>query len=1133
MAIEYAKRADGSNRNRGARHPSRACCILRCLGSLIPTVSRLSNPQALPHSETLPHFKPFLLVTTLSAVAPALTGTPFAVRVSSLADIVGVDMVGLAPLASTLHAQTQQVTLDSAFLAGYSWRNLGPDRGGRSIAVSGVKGRPREAYFGATGGGLWKTTDGGENWHPVTDFQITTASIGAVAVSETDPDLVFIGTGETCIRGNILPGDGVYRSRDGGETWEHIGFRESHGISKIRIHPTDPDIVYVASFGKYGVPSEERGVFRSTDGGDSWERVLFRDERTGAIDIVIDRNNPDVLYASLWEAFRKEYTMSSGGPGSGMFKSVDGGTTWTEITRNPGMPPEGVVGRIGVAVSSANSSRVYALFEHDDGGLFRSDDGGESWELINDERRIRQRAFYYTHVFADLHDEDVVYVQNTSFFRSTDGGATYEVINNGTHGDFHDFWIDPDDPAHVVVGNDGGGAVSYTTGSDWTDLEFSTAQFYHGVTTAHIPFHICGSQQDNSTLCLPSDWNAGRFEQALADTAGDSGARAPAITEGSMGVHYVAGGGEPGYIAPDPKDLDVFFSGTNNGRYIDKFNRRLGTSREVNPYPWFYSGEPASDMVERWQWTFPIIFSPIDPNVLYASSNRLWRTTDGGTNWDALSPDLTRADPMTLGRSGGPITGDMNGPEVYATIFTVGPGKVDIDVIWTGSDDGLVHVTRDGGANWTNVTPPDMPDFGRVSLIDASAFDAGRAYVSARRALLDDFAPYIWKTDDFGETWTRIVDGIRDDAYVNSIREDPNRAGLLYAGSNHGVYISYDDGGSWQELNPGFPDIPVTDVIPEHDELAMASHGRGFWILDNVAPLRQIQPGMTERDLVLFDPAAAYRSANGVVLSWWLGDEPEAATLEIMNASGEVVRTFAPAVEGEERDRWAGPALPMEAGLNRLRWDLRTDPPATFPGMILWGVRTMAPVVPPGTYAVRLTVNGRSETTEVEVRRHPWITDVTDEDLVAQYEFGMEIRDRVHEANSAVIAIRSVKAQLDERLEASDDERLAEAGERLEASASAVEADIYQVRNQSNQDPLNFPIRVNNRLANLLSMSEQGDGRPGSGMSAVFGIMVERLEGYVTRLQAVWDEELAEVNEELRRLGLEEIVVAQEGRLVS
>ena len=851
-----------------------------------------------------PALKPFVLLATLFAVAPAVPET--ASRAGGAPSLA--DAVRLALPTATLHAQDQPVVLDSAFLAGYSWRNLGPDRGGRSIAVSGVKGRPQEAYFGATGGGLWKTVDGGENWFPVTDFQINSASVGAVAVAETDPDLVFIGTGETCIRGNILPGDGVYRSRDAGETWEHVGFADSDGISKIRIHPTDPDIIYVASFGKYGVPSEERGVFRSTDGGDSWTRILFRDERTGAIDIALDRNNPDVLYAALWEAFRKEYTMSSGGPGSGMFKSVDGGMTWTEMTRNPGMPPEGVVGKIGLAVSSSNSERVYALFEHDDGGLFRSDDGGESWELVNGERRIRQRAFYYTHVFADHHDEDVVYVQNTSFFRSTDGGANYEVINNGTHIDFHDFWIDPDDPAHVVVANDGGGAVSFTTGSEWTDQEFSTAQFYHGVTTAHIPFHICGSQQDNSTLCLPSDWNAGRFASALADTAGDSGARVPDITAGSMDVFYRAGGGEPGYIAPDPKDLDVFFSGTNNGRYIDRFNRRLGTSREVNPYPWFYSGEPAIDMVERWQWTFPIIFSPIDPNVLYASSNRLWRTTDGGTNWEALSPDLTRADPMTLGHSGGPITGDMNGPEVYATIFAVGPGKVDIDVIWTGSDDGLVYVTRDGGANWTDVTPSDMPDFGRVSLIDASAFGAGRAYVSARRALLDDFRPHIWKTDDFGETWTRIVDGIRDDAYVNSIREDPNRAGLLYAGTNHGVYISYDDGGSWQELNP---DLPRHSDHGRDPGARRAGDGEPrAWLLDPrqrraaaAVDARNDRPGTW----CCFDPAAAYRSANGVVLSWWLGDEPGEAMLEIVDASGDVVRTFEPAVEGEERDRWAGP----------------------------------------------------------------------------------------------------------------------------------------------------------------------------------------------------------------------------------
>ena len=1038
----------------------------------------------------------------------------------------------------------QAVTLDSAFLAGYRWRNLGPDRGGRSIAASGVVGRPLEGYFGATGGGLWKTTDGGENWVPVTDFKITSASVGAVAVSETDPDLVFIGTGETAIRGNIMPGDGVYRSRDAGETWEHVGFSESHGIAKIRIHPTNPDIVYVASFGKYGAPSEERGLFRSTDGGDSWERILFRDERTGAVDLALDRNNPDVLYAALWEAFRKEYTMSSGGPGSGMFKSTDGGDTWTEITRNSGMPPEGVVGRIGLAVSSANSGRVFALFEHADGGLFRSDDGGETWELVNDERRIRQRAFYYTHVFADHHDPDVVYVQNTSLFRSTDGGATYEVINNGTHGDFHDFWISPDDPAHLIVANDGGGAVSFDTGQHWTDQEFSTAQFYHAVTTAHVPFHVCGSQQDNSTLCLPSAWNANRFGFGAAPRFGDP---PQSITEGSMNVAYQAGGGEPGYIAPDPKDLDIYFSGTNNGRYLDRFNRRLGTSREVNPYPWFYSGEPASEMVERWQWTFPIIFSPIDPNVLYTSSNRLWKTTNGGDDWEAISGDLTRADPMTLGHSGGPITGDMNGPEVYATIFSVGPGKVDIDVIWTGSDDGLVHVTRDGGATWTNVTPPDMPDFGRVSQIDASAFEAGRAYISVRKPLLNDLSPYLWKTDDYGATWTKIVNGIRDDAYVHAVREDPNRAGLLYAGTQHGMYISYDDGANWQELNPGFPDVPVSDVIVEHNELAIGSHGRGFWVLDNLAPLRQARPGLTEEAVALFDPASAYRSANGALLSWWFREAPEEARLEILDAAGTMLRSYEPAprpdpaaeadsadAEGgasatpPARDRWAGPAMPAEAGLNTLHWDLRTAPAATFPGMILWGVRTMAPVVPPGTYTVRLNADGEVRETEIEVVRHPWIEDVTDEDLQEQFAFGMRIRERVNEANSAVIAIRRVKSQLDDRLGTSDDARLAEAAAALRSAASEVEGSIYQVRNRSNQDPLNFPIRVNNRLANLLSMSERGDGRPGSGMYEVFEIMVAELEGYTARLEEVWANELAAVNRELERLGVELVDPADE-----
>jgi hypothetical protein len=476
-----------------------------------------------------------------------------------------------------------------------------------------------------------------------------------------------------------------------------------------------------------------------------------------------------------------------------------------------------------------------------------------------------------------------------------------------------------------------------------------------------------------------------------------------------------------------------------------------------------------------------------------------------------------------LGHSGGPITGDMNGPEVYATIFSVGPGKVDIDVIWTGSDDGLVHVTRDGGATWTDVTPPDMPDFGRVSQIDASAFDAGRAYISVRKPLLDDFRPYIWKTEDYGVTWTKIVNGIREDAYVHAVREDPNREGMLYAATQHGVYISYDDGSSWQELNPGLADLPVVDLIVEDNELAIASHGRGFWVLDNIAPLRQATPNMTAADLLLFDPPVAYRSADGATLSWWFGSVPENATLEIMDSSGAVLRSYLPADTSEERSRWSPQRMPVDTGLNVMQWDLRTDPAASFPGMILWGVRTMAPVVPPGRYTVRLTADGATTTTHVDVRPNPWITDVSEADMRAQYEFGRRIQAKVDEANSAVIAIRRAKVQLHDRLQQNDDARLKAAAERFVANASEVEANIYQVKNRSNQDPLNFPIRVNNRLANLLSMSERGDGRPGNNMEEIFQIMVRELEGYTDRLADIWDIDLAAVNGELQRLGLEQV----------
>jgi photosystem II stability/assembly factor-like uncharacterized protein len=1078
------------------RRMQESCCCM-----LPPTPPVMSLPRSLTAGS-------FAALLVVAAGVTAASATP----------VLRGPRVDPAPAAVTV--------IDSALLRQYRWRNIGPDRGGRSIAASGVRGRKNEAYFGATGGGLWKTVDAGKSWFPVTDGQITSASVGAVAVAETNPDLVFIGMGESAIRGNIMPGDGVYRSRDAGKTWQHVGFKTVDAISKIRIHPTNPDIVFVAALGKYSVPSDERGVFKSTDGGATWKKVLFRNANTGAVDIAIDRANPNVMYAALWEAFRKEYTMSSGGPGSGLYKSIDGGETWREITRNPGLP-KGLVGKIGVATSAADPKRVYALIENENGGLFRSDDAGATWTFVNGDRNIRQRAFYYTHLYADPSNADRVYNANVSFYRSDDGGKSLTSIGQGTHGDFHDLWINPDDPNHLVIANDGGGAVTMTGGAPYSAQNFPTEQWYHAITTKHQPFHVCGSQQDNSTLCTPMDWNRGRFN-AMRGATHDSSGKFIDYTQGGMAVSYQVGGGEPGYIAPDPLDVDVFYAGTNNGRYLDKYNRRTGLSREVNPYPWFYSGEPALEIKERWQWTFPIIFSQADPRLLFTSSQRLWATRDGGKTWDNLSPDLTRADPKTLGRSGGPITGDMNGPEVYATIFAVAPGRKNASVIWTGSDDGLVHVTRDFGKTWTNVTPKDMPEFGRVSQIDASTFNDGTAYVSVRRPLLDDRAPHIWKTSDFGATWTKIVNGIRDDAYVHVVREDHTRRGLLYAGTQHGVYISYDDGATWQSLSLNMPDVPVADLIVEANELVIGTHGRGFWVLDDITPLRQWTPNIASAPAHLYTPVPAMRSSTGALITYALATAPQRALLEVLDSTGTVLRAFsvdtnppgtAPAAPAGRRG--GGPVyIPKAAGLNRFTWDLRTEPIVGFPGMILWGAGLNGPVVPPGRYTLRLTADGRTTTAPLDVQRNPLVPDVTDADLHKQYQFGRMVRDKSTEANLAVIAIRRVKAQVEQRIGASNDRALRTAGQKLLADASDIEQWIYQVKNQSGQDPLNFPIRVNNRLANLLSMAERGDGPPGTYMPEIFEILSTELKGYTDKLDTLWKTDLAAFNQRLARLGL-------------
>jgi photosystem II stability/assembly factor-like uncharacterized protein len=1011
----------------------------------------------------------------------------------------------------TTDASAQAPAIDPSLLSAYRWRGIGPDRGGRSIAVSGVKGRPLEAYFGAVGGGLWKTTDAGNSWAPVTDGQINSSSVGAVAVSDSNPDIVYIGMGESCIRGNIMPGDGVYKSVDGGQKWANVGFKNSDAISKIRIHPTNPDIVYVASFGLYYGPSEERGVYKSSDGGKTWKRTLFKDARTGAVDIVIDANNPNVLYAALWEAYRIEYQMSSGGPGSGLYKSTDGGETWTDITRNPGMP-SGMVGRIGVANTKADSNRVYALVENENGGLFVSDDAGASWKLINASRSVRQRAFYYTHVFGDPSNKDVVYMQNTSLFRSTDGGKTTVQVGQNTHGDHHDLWVDPDNPLHVIDGNDGGGAVTFNINArvpNWSEQDFPTAQWYHVITTAHLPFHVCGSQQDNSTLCVPSNTNA----------PGQGFGGVPPVEP------YQVGGGEPGYIAPHATDADVFFGGTNNGSFLTRLNRRTGELKEVGAYPRFFSGENSAEVKERWQWTYPIIFSHVDPNVLYTSSQRVWKTTNGGDTWEAISGDLSRHDPKTMGDSGGPITHDMNSPEIYGTVFSLAPGKKDINVIWAGSDDGVVHVTRDHGKTWTNVTPAAMPDLGRVSQLDGSSFDNGTAYMAVKKMLLGDRSPYIFRTTDYGKTWTKIVQGIPADDYVHTVREDPVRRGLLYAGTQHGVYISYDDGAQWLKFANGLPDVPVTDLVVEDNAIAIGTHGRSFYVMDDIAALRQF--GLKPlTDVAVFQPANATRGLDRPIVSYYLKTQPKTLTLDFLDAKGQVVRSVngipprpagAAAPAGGDDDFPRGPqGAPMAAGMNRFTWDLNSTGVVTFPGMILWGATQNGPAVLPGAYQVRLTADGVTQTQPFTVLKHP-LRPISDADLQFQWDLASRIRDKVNEANLAVIKIRRIKTDIADRIKDAPAE-VRSAGEQLAKALSAVEEDVYQVKNQSGQDPLNFPIKTNNRLASLLRVAVFGEGRPTGNVEPIFNDLVAELKAETDRLDKTIADQLPPLNNMLTRL---------------
>jgi photosystem II stability/assembly factor-like uncharacterized protein len=989
----------------------------------------------------------------------------------------------------TLFAQqTTAVNPVDSVLKGLVWRNIGPNRGGRSLGIAGSPSRKLEYYFGAVGGGLWKTADGGFSWKPVTDGQIRSSSVGAVAVSESNPDIVYIGTGETELRGNIMQGDGVYKSADSGKTWKNIGLKNTQAISRIRIHPKNPDIVYVSALGHPYGPNAERGIFKTTDGGGTWKKILYKGDRAGGEDLLIDPRDPDIIYATIWQVARTPYKMWGGGGASGLFKSVDGGETWTELTNKPGMPA-GPVGKIGVAVSPADSKRVWAIVEAKDGGLYRSDDGGMTWKMVNNERKIRQRAFYYSRIVADPQNRDVIYALNVNFYKSSDGGIKFDKTIKLPHGDNHDLWIDPTDSMRLAEADDGGGTISVNGGLAWTDEDFPTAQVYHVTATKDFPYQVAGAQQDNSTIAVPSeDWHQMTVP-------------ANSIKPG-IGFAYSTGGGESGYIAQDPKNPDIFYAGSQ-GALLTRVDRSTGQIRDVQVYPRFFSGEEASVLPERWQWTFPIVFSPVDPTRLYTCSQHVWMTQDEGQHWDKISPDLTYADTATLGISGGVITRDMNGPEIYATVFALAPSYHDVNTLWAGSDDGMVHITRDNGKSWQNVTPPDMVKNTRITIIEASHFKAGTAYVAAVRYQMDDRAPYIWKTEDYGKTWKKITTGIRPDDYVHVVREDSTRPGLLYAGTEHGVYVSFNGGESWEPLQLNLPDTQVADLVVTEKDIVIGTHGRSIYVLDDVSPVREYSAAIASQPAYLFQPYYSVRNVQNALFQYSLGPQTSDLAIEIVSPEGKTIETFTGAkpkdkpdtAQNEDEEKKLPPPV-IKAGLNKFEWNLRYPAATAFEGMILWGAsKVLGPLAPPGIYQVRLTAAGKTITRPFEIRLDPRIKGVSSEDVREEFNLAIKIRDQTSRANEAVIKIRGIKTRLIKENPA--------AYKKIIDRLSAIEENIYQVRNQSEQDPLNFPIKVNNRLAALENSVETGDAKPTDASYKVFAELSAELQQHLDDLDNV------------------------------
>ena len=1003
------------------------------------------------------------------------------------------------------------------------YRLIGPFRGGRSAAVTGVPGKPNLYYFGATGGGVWKTTDGGRTWKNISDGFFG-GSVGAVAVSKSDPNVMYVGGGEKTLRGNVSSGYGIWKSEDAGKTWKSSGLPKSRHVPRIAIHPSDPNIIYAAVLGNIYKPTENRGVYKSTDGGITWKKVLFANTNAGAVDLTLDPNNPRILYASTWNARRTPYSLSSGGKGSALWKSTDSGASWKEISQNEGFAKD-TLGIIGVTVSPMDSERIWAIVENKEkGGVYRSDDGGETWSHINDDRALRQRAWYYSRIYADPKDKEVVYVVNVSYHKSKDGGKNFSSYR-APHGDHHDLWIAPENPNRMIIGDDGGAQITYDGGETWsTYYNQPTSQFYRVTTDTHFPYRIYAAQQDNSTIRI----NHRSDGSSITDRDWEPTA-----------------GGESAHIAVDPTNNDIIYGGSYDG-FLTRVNHQNKTVRSISVWPDNPMGHGAEDMKYRFQWNFPIFFSKHNPKKLYTFSNHVHVTENEGQSWKVISEDLTRNDPKTLKSSGGPITQDNTSVEYYGTIFAAAESPVKEGVLWVGSDDGLVHISQNSGTTWTNVTPKGMPEWMMINSIEPSNFDEGTCYVAGTKYKSGDFAPYLYKTEDYGTSWEKITDGIPAEHFTRVIREDAKQKGLLYAGTETGMYISFDDGSSWKPFQLNLPVVPITDLKVKDDNLIVATQGRSLWVLDDLTAIRQLAASKSTTGSFLLTPKPTYRMKggstkesktegtnhpSGVMTYFYLEQfdkEKDTISLTYLTSQNDTINTYYSNLpKGSKEFLIKG----VEQGSNVFTWNMRGKGAEKLDGMVLWWANLDGPKAVPGIYKVSLALNKNEVATkEFQILADPR-TEATPKQMQEQFNFITQVNKVVDRAHQSIKKIRNLNKQLStfekEYKDKEQTKALVEQAKKLQKDLSTIEKALYQTKNRSNQDPLNFPIRLTNKLGHLNSLVGMGDFGPTEQDVAVKNELTQKIEIQLNAFDLILSKEIKAFNQEFTKLSLEYLLIEE------